>query len=173
MKKLILIVMLVICYNCHKKESIGLSSERSLKDKLYNKIDKFIDSSNCEKNRIIEIRHQKYKGKDFLQISTAKIFMPDSLYVLTPYKSDYLLAFYNKEYFKKFIRQDSLKNKETMESNKQFNFNKINYTETGIPCHDMYILTNKKIEKVSQNSYYYNNLFASPPLLPPPPPPTK
>lgn len=173
MKKIILIVILVICYNCHKKEAVVPISKHSLKDKLYSKIDNFIDSSHCEKNKIIEIRYQKYDGKDFVQISMAGIFMPDSLYVLTPYRSDYLLAFYNKEYFKKIIEKDSLKNNEIIANNRQFNLDEISYTETGIPCHDMYVLTNEKFEKVSQDSYYYNNLFGSPPMLPPPPPPVK
>ncbi|MDR6514250.1 hypothetical protein [Chryseobacterium camelliae] len=174
--RVIVMVILFFLTSCKKNE---FKSHRLLKEdktvnplekKLYSKINMFIDSSNCRKNKVISIRYQRFKKKDFIQVSSDGFFIPDSLYVLKEYKN-YLVAIYNKDFFDNIIepvKMDSL-----MIKNNQWNIYKRNQMETGIPCFDMYELVNGKLVKVSINSYYYNNLFADPPMLPPPPPPSK
>ncbi|SHG92860.1 hypothetical protein [Chryseobacterium vrystaatense] len=174
--KIISIVILFFIISCKKKEHQNFSFQnvdgtiKPFEKKLYSKIDMFIDSSNCTKNKVITVRYQKLKKKDFIQVSNRKFFIPDSLYVLKEYKG-HLIAIYNKEFFDNTIsvgETDRL-----MIKNNRWNIYKRNQMETGIPCFDMFEVVNGELIKLSVESYYYNNLFENPPMLPPPPPSKK
>lgn len=138
--------------------------------KLYSKIDIFIDSSNCRKNKVITVRYQKLKKRNFIQLSSNKFFIPDSLYVLKEYKG-HLIAIYNKEFFDNTI--DAEKTDSLMIKKNHWNVYNRRQMETGIPCFDMFEVVNGELIKLSIKSHYYNNLFDNPPMLPPPPPPSQ
>lgn len=174
--KIISIVILFFIISCKKNEPQNLpfqNMDRNIKPfekKLYSTIDMFIDSSNCRINKVITVRHQKFKKRDFIQVSSNKFFIPDSLYVLEEYKG-HLIAIYNENFFNNTIgagKIDSL----TLKNN-HWNIYKRSQMETGIPCFDMFEVVNGELIKLSTDSYYYNNLFENPPMLPPPPPPLK
>lgn len=174
--KIISIIVLFFIISCKKNESRNLSFQnvdRSVKPfekKLYSTIDTFIDSSNCRKNKVIAVRHQTFKKRDFIQVSSNKFFIPDSLYTLEEYKG-HLIAIYNKEFFDSTI--NARKNDSLMIKNNPWNVYRRSQMETGIPCFEMFEVVNGELIKVSIESYYYNNLFENPPMLPPPPPPSK
>ncbi|CAD7807283.1 hypothetical protein CHRY9390_01635 [Chryseobacterium aquaeductus] len=167
-KKLGFILIIIFLYSCSKEKMIHKESEnnQTLNEKIYNKINFFIDSSSCSKNKVVAVRYQRYNGKKFIQISSQNVFITDSLFILKDYKS-HIIAFYNKEFFGKTIDLNINDSKNTIKKNVQWDLYKNNYTGTGIPCFEMYELYNNKLIEVSKNSYYYNNLFVNPPMLKP------
>ncbi|GAA5085431.1 hypothetical protein GCM10023210_06250 [Chryseobacterium ginsengisoli] len=177
-KKIVFFLSLLFLCFCNKKHnappafSIDRKNTLTVENQLYNKINLFVDSSNCRKDKVIAVRYQKLDNKEFVQISAQNVFITDSLYALKEYNG-HLLAVYNKEFFDYVIISNELERKKMIKKNDIFDFNKNNQTETSIPCFDLYEINNKRLIPVPKNTYYYNNLFADPPMLPPPPPPVK
>lgn len=173
-KKIGIALIILFLHSCMKDKELSkiTTSAQTLEEKIYEKVNSFIDSSNCKGERVVAIRYQKYKGKEFIQVSSQNVFITDSLFILKEYKS-HILAFYNREFFMKKLRNKGVESENTIKKNHEWNLDKTNFTKTGIPCFNMYELVGKKFIDVPKNSYYYNNLFADPPMLKSPPPPTK
>lgn len=174
MKYLFFILAIVIIFSCkEEKKEIKHPIEDeilSFEELIYTKINDFIYSSGCERKKVVEIRYQKYKNKEYVQISAQEVFINDSLYVLKDYKN-YLIAFYNKGFFRRFIQKDIVKHDSLISQNSQWDFNRVGSTETGYPCFDMYEKIGITLIKVKPDTYEYNNLFADPPMFPAPEPP--
>lgn len=157
--------------SCEKEKRKIDTNSSALKQEVYSKINSFIDSSNCTNYKVISVRYQKSNKKEFIQISAENAFITDSLFILKEYKK-YVIAFYNREYFKKHIIDNDI-NANTIKRNVNLDLYENNFTDTGIPCFDMYELSSKGLIQVPKNSYYFNNLFANPPMSEIPPPPVK
>lgn len=172
-KNIWFILILLSFSSCEKVQNMTVKESKNnytFRENLYNKINLFIDSSSCRKDKIVEVRYQKFDNKEFIQISTQKIFITDSLCALEEYKN-HLLAFYNNDVFDTVIKR---RDREAMINKyKQWNLYEIDFTETGFPCFDMYEIIDYDLINVARDSYYYNNLFSAPPMLTPPPPPNK
>jgi len=177
-KKIVFFLSLLFLCFCNKKHnahsafSINKKNTLTVENQLYNKINLFVDSSGCRKDKVIAVRYQKLDHKEFVQISAQNVFITDSLYALKEHNG-YLLAVYNEEFFNNIIISNEFERKKMIKKNDIFDFNKNNQTETGIPCFDLYEINNKRLIAVPKNTYYYNTLFADPPILPSLPPPSK
>lgn len=168
-----LLLLLLLIISCNKsKDRITplLKEEDNLMFFLGEQIKNFIDSSECEKEKVVEVRYQKYKNKEYIQISAQEVFITDSLYILKEYKN-YLIAFYNEDFFSEFIQKDTVKNNSIINKNPQWDFNKNGSNKTGYPCFDMYEKKGSELIKVKSDTYEYNNLFTNPPMHPMPEPP--
>lgn len=174
MKYLFSISLLFLFFSCKENEKerqyLPEKNALSFEELIHAKINDYIYSSGCERKKVVEIRYQKYKNKEYVQISAQEVFINDSLYVLKDYKN-YLIAFYNEEFFSGFIQKDIVKNDSLISQNSQWDFNKVGSTEIGYPCFDMYEKVGTTLIKVKPDTYEYNNLFADPPMFPAPEPP--
>src|SRR5690625_1694131 len=108
-----LLLLLLLIISCNKsKDRITplLKEEDNLMFFLGEQIKNFIDSSECEKEKVVEVRYQKYKNKEYIQISAQEVFITDSLYILKEYKK-YLIDIYNEDIINKLIKNNTVKNK--------------------------------------------------------------
>lgn len=164
---LVVFVIALQIYNCNKyKDEVSPKNvvSLSIEDNLFIKIDSFINSKNCKKEKVIEIRYQKYKDKEYIQISTEKTFITDSLFILKNY-NNYLLAFYNEEFFNKFLNKNDQERDSIVNVNIEWNLASSNKFYTGYPCFDMYEKRDNDLIKVKTDTYEYNNLFLEPPMF--------
>lgn len=160
--------LFVLLVACSKNQKTTIQ-KKSFEDNLFEKINYYIDSTNCHGGfeRMFQIRHQKYEGKDFIQINSVYDYYPDSLYYCITYKNNFI-AIYNKNYFEKKITYNQQKKDSLLKVYKNYD---LKYSEGMISekrCFEIFEINNKTFTLIPHNSFYYNNLFGDS-LIPPAP----
>ncbi|SDJ39795.1 hypothetical protein [Chryseobacterium jejuense] len=98
MKKLLLFIIVNLSLmSCNKNKKVDPDQHNAFEKELISSIDYVLDSTYCRggKDRMLQIRYQKYENKDFIQIASVYDYNTDSLFYCTEYKNNFIV-FYNK-----------------------------------------------------------------------------
>lgn len=171
---LIFFVILIFLFSCSPKEEKTNENQYSFEEQVINGVDYVLDSTICNGglDRIIQIRHQKYEGKNFVQIASVNDFYPDSLYYCTEYKGNFV-AIYNEKFFKNKLGYDGLQMKNLLKKYDDFDWKNNKGLISDKRCFEIFEIKKGKFERINHNSFYYNNLFADSFIPEPPPAPKK
>lgn len=177
MKKYFLITIFsIFIFSCDKPKEIKSASNHlnTFEKGLFHSIDYVLDSTYCKggMDRMLQIRHQKYKGDDYIQVASVYDYTTDSLFFDIEYKNNFVV-FYNEEYFKNKITYNKIKKDSLLKKYRNFNANLSDGLISEKRCFEIFFVKNNNFKKINHNTYQYNNLFASPPIPELPPPPTK
>ncbi|MEC3876032.1 hypothetical protein [Chryseobacterium salviniae] len=176
MKRFLLIIIVnLFLISCSKnKEQTPPNRLNDFEKELIHSIDYVLDSAYCRggKDRMLQVRYQKYDNKDFIQVASVYDYSTDSLFHCTEYKNN-LVVFYNKEYFENKIKHNSIERDTLLKKYKNFNNKYSGGVISEKRCFEIFQIQGNNFFKTSHDSFYYNNLFANPPMLEPAPPPTK
>ncbi|MGE8536653.1 MAG: hypothetical protein ACN6OJ_18850 [Chryseobacterium sp.] len=175
MKRFILIIIInLFLISCSKNKEVSVKRFNAFEKELMNSIDYVLDSTQCRggKDRMLQVRHQKYENKDFIQISSVYDYNTDSLFYCTEHKNN-LIVFYNKEYFENKINHYNIERDTLLKKYKNFNDKYSGGIISEKRCFEIFQIQGNNFLQTSHDSFYYNNLFANPPMLEPAPPPSK
>lgn len=173
MKKFCLIVLVnLFLFSCNKNKEVSSNQSNPFQKELIHSIDYVLDSTYCRggKDRMLQIRYQKYDNKDFIQVASVYDYSTDSLFHCTEYKNN-LVVFYNKEYFENKINHNSIERDTLLKKYENFNNKYSDGVISEKRCFEIFEISNETFKRTHHNSFYYNNLFSDPPVSAPPPPP--
>lgn len=161
-----------ILYSCNKNEIRKNTRNNSFEENLTNKIDYVLDSTKCNGglDRMLQIRHEKYKGRDYVQIAPVYNYHSDSMYYCIEYRGNFV-AIYNKDFFDKKVKYNESNKENLLNKYNAYDAKNSNTMISDKRCFEMFEVSNRILKRVSHDSYYYNNLFSNPPMSEPPLPP--
>ncbi|WFB65507.1 hypothetical protein [Chryseobacterium sp. WX] len=173
-KFMFIAVVNIFLISCNKNKEVISNQSNPFQKELIHSINYVLDSIYCRggKDRMLQVRYQKYDNKDFIQVASVYDYSTDSLFHCTEYKNN-LVVFYNKEYFEKKINQNSIERDTVLKKYENFNSKYSGGVISEKRCFEIFQIQGNQFLKTSHDSFYYNNLFANPPMLEPAPPPTK
>ena len=175
MKKLVLITIVsLFIFSCDKQKKVESESNLSSFEKeLMQSVSYVLDSTYCKggMDRMLQIRHQKYKGDDYIQIASVYDYTTDSLFYSTEYKNN-LVVFYNEPYFKSKIAYNKTKKDYFLKKYKNYNADYSNGIISEKRCFEIFLVKNNHFKILNHSSYQYNNLFDNPPMALPSIPPS-
>ena len=167
-------VVNIFLISCNKNKEVSSDQSNPFQKELIHSIDYVLDSTYCRggKDRMLQVRYQKYDNKDFIQVASVYDYSTDSLFHCTEYKNN-LVVFYNKEYFENKINHNSIEKDTLLKKYENFNNKYSGGVISEKRCFEIFQIQGNNFLKISYDSFYYNNLFADPPMLEPAPPPKK
>jgi len=169
MKRFLLIIIVTLfLISCNKNKKISSNQSDPFQKELMRSIDFVLDSTYCKggKDRMLQVRYQKYNNKDFIQIASVYDYSTDSLFYCTEYKNN-LVVFYNKEYFENKINPNNIEKDTLLKKYENFNSKYSGGIISEKRCFEIFQIQGNNFLKTSHDSFYYNNLFADPPMLEP------